>query len=105
MNMIEQFDAIWACASLLHVNRKEILSVIRNLIKATKVDGVIYMSFKYGDRERIKDKRSFNDYNEDLFLKLASNFKNVEIIKIWKTKDERPGKVDENWLNLILKKL
>ena len=41
----EEFDAIWACASLLHIDKKDLNKVINNLHKALKKNGIIYASF------------------------------------------------------------
>ncbi len=42
-----QFDGIWACASLLHVPAMELVDVFRRLSYALKPNGLIYCSFKY----------------------------------------------------------
>src|SRR5215469_12455168 len=47
-----EFDRIWACASLLHVARRDLNSVLRRFTKALKLNGAFYLSFKYGDSER-----------------------------------------------------
>ena len=51
LNEKEIYDGIWACASILHVKRRELPEIIRKMSEATKVNGVIYLSFKYGDFE------------------------------------------------------
>lgn len=51
------FDAVWACASLLHVAKKQMPGILQLLPQALKKDGILYASFKYGDSERIKDSR------------------------------------------------
>ncbi len=48
LNYVDTFDGIWACASILHVPKAELLSIIRKMCTALKVNGVIYTSFKYG---------------------------------------------------------
>jgi SAM-dependent methyltransferase len=58
------FDGIWACASLLHVTRRELSSVLARLARALKSNGVLDVSFKYGDDERVEDGRLFNDRND-----------------------------------------
>ena len=48
----EEFDGIWACASLLHVPKVQIRDVMEKVSRALKEQGVLYASFKYGDDEK-----------------------------------------------------
>ena len=41
--MESMFDGIWACASLLHVPKEEILNVLHRLKRALKEGGVLNM--------------------------------------------------------------
>lgn len=47
----EEFDAIWACASLLHVSRKNMQETMLRISQALKQGGICYCSWKYGDME------------------------------------------------------
>lgn len=49
----EQFDGIWACASLLHVKLEDLLEVIRRIFAALKEDGIFYASFKKGEGDQL----------------------------------------------------
>lgn len=100
----EIYDGIWACASLLHCERAELSKVIKNLVNALKPNGIIYMSFKYGDLDREKDGRTFTDLNEQQTEELLKKFDNVALIQQWITLDKRPER-QEKWLNLIWKKI
>ncbi|QXM06449.1 class I SAM-dependent methyltransferase [Crassaminicella indica] len=104
MDFYEEFDAIWACASILHINREDINNVIRNCERALKNGGIFYLSFKYGDKEEWRNERFFNYYNETSFKRLIDQFPYLNIIETWKTKDVRKGREDEFWLNMIIKK-
>lgn len=99
----EAYDGIWACASLLHCERTRLKEVIGKLLSALKPNGVIYMSFKYGDSDRDKDGRKFTDLDENQADALLEQFDNVQRIKQWVTLDQRPDR-QEKWLNLIWKK-
>lgn len=48
-----EFDAVWACASLLHVDSDKLFEVFSRIKKSLKDKGVIYASWKYGHKERI----------------------------------------------------
>ena len=91
----EEFDGIWACASLLHISRDEIDDVLERFSRALVKGGVIYMSFKYGDKEVYEKGRFFNYYDEDSFQKLVDKFVELEVIKLWQTIDVREDRDDE----------
>jgi len=97
------FDGIWACASLLHVKRDDLASVLSKLKKSVILNGCIYVSFKLGDAERVdKHGRYFNDLNEEglnIILKKTDGLISKEM---WITQDARPDRNDEFWLNAIL---
>jgi 2-polyprenyl-3-methyl-5-hydroxy-6-metoxy-1,4-benzoquinol methylase len=101
---IEQYDAIWCCASLLHVPEAELPDTLDKLAKALKVAGTWYVSFKYGDSQREKDGRMFTDMNEERLSKLIASITSIEIEATWITEDNRPDR-QEKWLNAILSKL
>lgn len=99
----ERYDGIWACASLLHCERDRLTEVLQKMLCALKPNGVIYLSFKYGDSDREKDGREFTDLNEVQAEALLRQFNNVTSIKQWITVDQRPDR-EEQWLNLLWKK-
>ncbi|MFV5516073.1 MULTISPECIES: bifunctional 2-polyprenyl-6-hydroxyphenol methylase/3-demethylubiquinol 3-O-methyltransferase UbiG [unclassified Acinetobacter] len=99
----EVYDGVWACASLLHCERDRLAEVIGQLITALKPNGVLYMSFKYGDSDREKDGRVFTDLDENQAKALLQLFEDVEQNQQWITLDQRPDR-QEKWLNLLWKK-
>lgn len=101
VNAQQEYDAIWCCASLLHVPFAELPDVMQKLATALKPGGIWYFSFKYGDSEREKDGRSFTDINEERLATLLQDLSDLEIAEQWLTRDVRPGR-DEIWLNVIL---
>jgi len=46
------YDAVWASACLLHVDRGDLAAVLRRLAEATRPGGVLRFSLKEGDGER-----------------------------------------------------
>ncbi|MCW8040091.1 class I SAM-dependent DNA methyltransferase [Acinetobacter entericus] len=97
------YDGIWACASLLHCERDRLAEVLEKMFRALKSEGVIYMSFKYGDSDRVKDGREFTDLNEDQAQELLAQFEQLGLVDQWITVDKRPDR-EERWLNLLWKK-
>lgn len=104
LDEIDIYDGIWACSSILHLPKNELLLVIRKMCNALKDTGVIYTSFKYGDFEGVRNGRYFTDFNEDSFKEFIAGIPELAIEDHWITGDVRPGRGDERWLNLILRK-
>lgn len=105
LDVVEEYDGIWACSSILHLSSSELWDVLLKMLKALKNDGIIYTSFKYGEHEGMRNGRYFIDFTETSFKKYIANIDNVKIAALWITGDARPDKGDEKWLNLILQKL
>ena len=100
-----KYEGIWACSSILHLPKKELLPVIRKMCDALKNNGVIYTSFKYGDFEGERNGRYFTDFTEDTFCEFMKEIPELMIEEQWITSDVRPGRGEEKWLNLILRKI
>lgn len=101
---LNRYDGIWACASLLHCERNRLDEVLDKILNALKVNGICYMSFKYGAGDRYIDGRQFTDMDELQTQSLLRKFNNVLLLQQWITVDKRP---DQNcdWLNIIIRKM
>ena len=99
------YDGIWACSSILHLPKDELLIVINKMSRALRTDGIIYTSFKYGNFEGERNGRFFTDFTLELFKDFISDVKDIVIEEYWITGDVRPGREEEKWLNLILRKI
>lgn len=104
LNEKERYDGIWACASILHVKSEELPEIIRKMSLATIANGIIYLSFKYGDFEGERNGRYFTDMTEESMAELLVGFPELRVEKQWITGDVRDGRRDERWLNMILRK-
>ncbi|MCI8692661.1 MAG: class I SAM-dependent methyltransferase [Lachnospiraceae bacterium] len=104
LNEINIYDGIWACSSILHLPLPELEDVLHRMAAALKKDGIIYTSFKYGTFEGERNGRYFTDMTEESFSNLIRNIKELETEEQWVTSDVRPGRGDEKWLNIILRK-
>jgi SAM-dependent methyltransferase len=96
-----KFDAIWACASLLHVPSPLIANTFKRLASHLAVGGIFYCSFKYGDDDINRGGRFFTNANEQRLASFIVN-SNLSINKTWITQDVRPDRQDDKWLNAIL---
>lgn len=99
-----EFDGIWACSSLLHVPKKEMPKILTLIKYALKEGGILYASYKYGEKERKKNGRSFSDYTKETLKALVHEVGGLQILDLWGTNDARPQKANKKWVNVICKK-
>jgi SAM-dependent methyltransferase len=99
------FDGIWACASLLHVARQDLARTLARIVRALKPGGVLYLSFKYGDSERIEGGRFFTNMDEVSFGQLLATQPELESLRVWVIddfRDDRRG--GRRWFNAIVRR-
>lgn len=101
----ERYDGIWACASILHLKRREFPDVISRICRALKTGGILYASFKYGDFEGERNGRYFTDLTEDSAADLFRCEPKLRREQCWVTADVREGRNEERWLNLLFRKV
>lgn len=104
VSLSDKFDGVWACASMLHIPKKDMLSTLSKLGTSLKAGGILYISYKYGKSELMRGGRLFADYTEESFELILVEVKGLEVVKFWRTSDLRPGRQDEKWLNILLRK-
>lgn len=97
---LEEFDGIWACASLLHVEKSAMKNILIKVSNALNKSGIFYCSYKYGKEERISNGRLFSDYTEKDIPELFKDT-GMECKEWWISRDVRPDRADEKWLNIV----
>lgn len=105
LDIINEFDAVWACASLLHIKSKDLPNIINNISRSLKSKGYIYVSFKYGNFEGERNGRYFSDFAEESIKELIGKFSELKIIEMVVTSDVRANREEEKWLNVIVVKI
>ena len=101
----DHFDGIWACASLLHLDDKSSKIAFSKLIDSLKDDGILFASFKYGNRSETREGRFFRYHNEESLREIISKFDNIKLLDFIITDDVREEKKGNKWINLIVKKV
>ena len=91
LSAVSEYDGIWACSSILHLSRDELLDVMRKMITALKPNGIIYTSFKYGTFSGERNGRYFTDMTEETFADFISEIENLQVEEEWITSDCTPG--------------
>jgi SAM-dependent methyltransferase len=98
----DQYDGIWACASLLHVPRHELEDCTARLVRALKPGGAVYMSFKLGSGDRLlPDGRLFTDMDDTGIRALFGRWEAARLVDIWVSHGEGHLMGRADWLNAI----
>lgn len=104
LDVRERYDGIWACASLLHLEKEELPAILKKFYNALKPEGILYASFKYGTEEEWRLGRFFSDYQlgelEQIFLKDGL----FQMVELFETEDEREDYKNKPWMNIIVRK-
>ena len=95
----DEFDGIWACASLLHVPKKQMMDVMQKIRGSLKQQGVLYASWKLGNGEEIIDGRFFSYYSGSEMTQFLHNCRGMVLDKIWITEDLCDR--HKMWINIL----
>lgn len=108
----ESFTGIWACASLLHLQRVEILPVLKGFYELLSSNGILFIMVKSGKGEAdVKEKLSNNlsrhfTYYEIEELKqliLKAQFHLIDIY-FWNEKERNQSLRDLGWISCFSRK-
>lgn len=106
MDFEEVFDGIWGCASLLHVEEKDMDRIMGKVMKALKPGGILYLSFRYGETQGFLGQRYFHDYTQESAYEMLQRQKGLCPLQLWTTKDVRGGrKKNQEWVNILARKV
>ena len=103
---INTYDGIWACSSILHVEKENLSGILNKIIKALKVNGIIYTSFKIGEGFEIKEGKYYNYLTKNEMIQILKNLNiNVKLIDYFETLPSTK-RIAKNtiWGNFIIKK-
>ena len=97
----DEYDAVWANACLLHLDRGELASVLPKISHALKTGGILYASFKEGNFEGVLSDRYFRFWKEgELRQVFSSAVPDLNILDVFTTDDAREQN-DNIWLNVL----
>ncbi len=102
MDYNNEFDGVFACASLLHLDNKDLINVLERTHKSLKNNGILYCSFKLGSDTRFDEKnRFYNDMTEEKFNTIL-NMLNVKynLLETW---ESNQYKSPTKFINFILR--
>lgn len=101
----EEFDGVWACASLLHLPIDDARHAVARLTTALRPGGVLFISVKKGTGTRIPDGRYFQYYDESSLEDLYKGDARLECVE----KGESSATGTDGcetivWLNVFLRR-
>lgn len=105
INFNNQFDGIWACASLLHIPNNQMLDILTKMKKGLKSEGIIYISVKEGQGCLVEGDRFFQYYSTEQFENTITQCRGLRIEALWKTIEVREQEHEVIWLNALVKKV
>ena len=107
LNDVNVYDGIWACSSILHVEKEKLLNVITKMIDALRVGGVIYTCFKLGIGCEIKEGKYYNYLTKDEMLQLLNDSgKEVRLVEYFETLPSTKRNAQNTiWGNFIIKRI
>ena len=96
-NPDKKYDAIWACASLVHISKEKLPKIFEKLKSLLKPNGVVYVSLKYGTFEGYIAEQYYTYLDE----KAVESF-NLNLVDMRKTSDCLNR--GNEWISFIFKK-
>ena len=97
-----QYEGVWANASLIHLQKREVEDFINRLSKVLSEEGVLYISLKEGMDEGVDEEgRYFNGLTIDDISLLLSRYQNYSIVENWISEDALLRR-DVRWRNVIV---
>ena len=103
LNDREIYAGIWASASLLHLAKKDLIRMFAKLRKALTKEGVLYVSFREGTFEGIRDGRYYSDLTEGELFNLVNTVGGMKIVTAKRFTEVREDE-EIRWISAIIKK-
>ena len=106
LDKVNTYDAIWACSSILHVEKEDLAGVLNKMIKALKENGIMYISFKKGTGHEIKDGKYYHYITKEKMEEILNKVnKKVKVIRYFETlPSTKREAINTIWANFIIKK-
>jgi len=105
----ETFDGVWACASLIHLPKKDLPKTLSEIYRVLKPNGIFASSFKQGEGEALTEDKRYNNvqkffsyYQQSEIEKLLENSE-FNVFDIWDKKINN-SYATNTWMNFFCKK-
>ena len=70
LSIVNKYNGIWACSSILHLSLDDLVDVFKRMSKALKDEGIIYTSFKYRKYSGEQTAEYYTDMTEGCICKI-----------------------------------
>ena len=104
LQAIDNYHAIWASASLLHLNYEDFCETLPRIENALQPGGVFYSSFKWGAEDTFVGSRFFLMMTKERLLKSITSVTKFKIQELRIRQDHRPEKLGQSWLECVATK-
>lgn len=101
---VDKYNGVWAGSSVMHLPYEQLVDVLKKVHRSLKKNGILYISFKYGLFEGVRNGRHFTDMDESKFGKLLAKVHGFEIEEMTVTPDIRPDRHKQQWMNVFLRR-
>ena len=100
----DYFDGIWACASFLHIPKKDSRKTLDEFYRVLKPNGLLYLSVKEGYGEGFVKSAQYG--NEERYFAFYNSKELRELVEgKFKVFKEVIEKKKDNWINIFARKL
>lgn len=100
----QEFDGVWACASLIHLPHRQLPSALERIFSALRPGGALFVSMQIGSGETVMEDGRFVARYTSEELSDAIGQARFELTDLWITPDSLPGRHSVVWVNAIAKK-
>lgn len=105
LDVVDKYDGVWACSSLLHVKKEELKNILVKIRNSLKLNGILYVSLKNGSGEEIINGRYFNYLTYKEFLDIIDDIGCFEELDFFQTGSSVNKDETKLWNNFILRKV
>lgn len=100
----QQYDGIWACASLIHIPHRQLPDCLARLETALKPSGIFYLSYKLTPTDNQAPRNLFiNALSQDELIAILTEIPSLSLHSWWHTISTIPDS-DDTWLNILCHK-
>ncbi len=101
----EQFDGVWASASLHHCPRAQLQDALARVGRALKIGGLAYMSFKWGEDDSLDERgRHFTKQTVDSLAALLELVPALSVVEVWSESRLLRGS-EQAWVMALARKV
>ena len=101
MEFNEEFDLVWANASLLHLDEEQFALAVARIEASLQEGAWFYVSMKLGDFEGIRNGRYFKYYTQETLLEAVTEASALVLVDSLELEDNREGHAGEYWVHAL----